>query len=40
MEELFEDFMKTTPICQAFEDFLLESGIPISVVYKEKSKNK
>ena len=40
MGELFEDFMKTSPIYQAFEDFLAGSGIPISVVFKEKTKNK
>lgn len=40
MEGLFEDFMKTSPVFEAFEDFLVESGIPPKVVYKEKSKYK
>jgi len=40
MGVLFEYFMKTPPIYQTFEDFLVGSGISISIVYKEESKNK
>lgn len=38
MDELFEDFMKTSPMYETFEDFLVESGIPPSVVHKKESK--
>lgn len=36
MGPLFEDFMKTAPVYESFEKFLVESGIPQSVVYGEK----
>ena len=33
---LFEDFMKTYPMYESFEEFLLESGIPRSGVYGDE----
>jgi hypothetical protein len=36
MKGIFDDFMRSSPVYESFEEFLIKSGIQKSVVYQAR----